>query len=133
MSDDNTRRHWHGNPGDRHEHHNVWMNGGAKGPSSRAAWAMPEGTISDRRDSTTSTSSNNNSNTNASPSIPSLSDRRRSSASSSGGGLFANLQSQKRESNTSADMANRRASWAEQASKGGAFSKWWDGYTRGTK
>ncbi|OQD82674.1 hypothetical protein PENANT_c020G07053 [Penicillium antarcticum] len=70
------------------------------------------------KDSTTSTSSNNNSNTNASPSIPSLSDRRRSSASSSGGGLFANLQSQKRESNTSADMANRRASWAEQASKG---------------
>lgn len=41
MSDDNTRRHWHGNPGDRHQHLNVWMNGGAKSPSGRAAWAMP--------------------------------------------------------------------------------------------
>ena len=43
MSDDNTRRHWHGSPGDRYEHHNVWMNGGAKGPSIRAPWAMPVG------------------------------------------------------------------------------------------
>lgn len=41
MSDDNTRRHWHGIPGDRHQHINVWMNGGAKSPSGRAAWAMP--------------------------------------------------------------------------------------------
>ncbi|KAJ5747927.1 uncharacterized protein N7511_009623 [Penicillium nucicola] len=131
MSDDSTRRHWHGIPGNRHEHLNVWMNGGAKAPSSRAAWAMPEGTPSDRRDSTTSTSSNNN-NTSGSPPIPSLSERRRSSASSSGG-LFSNLQSQKRESNTSADMATRRASWNEQSAKGGAFAKWWEGYTRGNK
>jgi hypothetical protein len=42
MSDDNTRRHWHGSPGDRHQHLNVWMNGGAKSPSGRAAWAMPD-------------------------------------------------------------------------------------------
>ncbi|CAG7953832.1 unnamed protein product [Penicillium nalgiovense] len=41
MSNDNTRRHWHGTPGDRHEQLNVWMNGGAKGPSGRASWAMP--------------------------------------------------------------------------------------------
>lgn len=41
MSDDNTRRHWHGTPGDRHQQLNVWMNGGAKSPSGRAAWAMP--------------------------------------------------------------------------------------------
>ena len=43
MSDDNTRRHWHGTAGDRHEQLNVWMNGGAKAPSHRAAWAMPPG------------------------------------------------------------------------------------------
>jgi hypothetical protein len=28
MSNDDTRRHWHGTPGDRYEHLNVWMNGG---------------------------------------------------------------------------------------------------------
>lgn len=39
MTDD-ARRHWHGNPGDRHEHHNVWVQGGAKSPSPRAAWAL---------------------------------------------------------------------------------------------
>lgn len=38
MSDD--RRHWHGTSGDRHEHHNVWTAGGAKGPTSRAPWAL---------------------------------------------------------------------------------------------
>jgi hypothetical protein len=79
------------------------------------------------KDSTTS----NNSNSPTSPTIPSLGERRRSSASS-GGGLFANLQSQKRDS-TSPDMATRRASWNEQAAKGGPFSKWWDGYMRGNK
>jgi hypothetical protein len=83
------------------------------------------------KDSTTSTSSNKDTNSNATPTIPSVSERRRSSASSNGG-LFASLQSQKRDS-TSADMANRRASYNEQLAKGGAFSKWWDGYTRGTK
>ncbi|KAJ5503273.1 hypothetical protein N7463_006147 [Penicillium fimorum] len=125
MSDDNTRRHWHGTPGDRYEQLNVWMNGGAKGPSGRAAWAMPS---TDRRDSNTSTSSNKGTEDTA-PNPPSLGDRRRSSASSTGG-LFSNLHTQKRES-TNPDMATRRASWNEQAAKGGMFSKWWDGYTRG--
>ncbi|KAJ5509311.1 hypothetical protein N7527_011454 [Penicillium freii] len=125
MSDDNTRRHWHGSPGDRHEHLNVWMNGGAKSPSGRAAWAMPN--TDNRRDSNTSTSSDGNKQTER---IPSLGDRRRSSASSSQG-LFSNLHTQKRES-TNADMATRRASWNEQAAKGGMFSKWWEGYTRGS-
>ncbi|KGO77775.1 hypothetical protein PITC_010420 [Penicillium italicum] len=128
MSDDNTRRHWHGNPGDRHEHLNVWMNGGAKSPSGRAAWAMP-GT--DRRDSDTSTSSNGNKATEGTASnLPGQGERRRSSAGSSNG-LFSNLHTQKRES-TNADMATRRASWNEQAAKGGMFSKWWEGYTRGS-
>lgn len=39
MSDD-TRRHWHGSPGARHEHENVWTHGGAKGPAVRAPWAL---------------------------------------------------------------------------------------------
>lgn len=46
MSDDNTRRHWHGSPGDRYQHVDVWMNGGAKSPTGRAPWAMP---ITDNR------------------------------------------------------------------------------------
>ncbi|CAI7660567.1 unnamed protein product [Penicillium palitans] len=129
MSDDNTRRHWHGNPGDRHQHLNVWMNGGAKSPSGRAAWAMPN--TDTRRDSNTSTSSDGNKQTEGTtPNPPSLAERRRSSAGSSGG-LFSNLHTQKRES-TNADMATRRASWNEQATKGGMFSKWWEGYTRGS-
>lgn len=43
MSDspnDNERRHWHGAAGDRYEHVNAWTAGGAKGPTSRAAWAL---------------------------------------------------------------------------------------------
>jgi hypothetical protein len=39
MSDD-TRRHWHGTSGNRHEHHNAWVAGGAKGPAGRAPWAL---------------------------------------------------------------------------------------------
>ena len=39
MTDD-TRRHWHGSPGDRHEHHNVWVQGGPKSQTTRAAWAL---------------------------------------------------------------------------------------------
>ncbi|OQE39111.1 hypothetical protein PENCOP_c007G02341 [Penicillium coprophilum] len=128
MSENNTSRHWHGSIGDRHEHTNVWMQGGAKSPSGRAAWAMP-GT-DNRRDSNTSTSSNGNKASEgiaANPSGPG--ERRRSSAGSNG--LFSNLHTQKRES-TNPDMANRRASWNEQAAKGGMFSQWWDGYTRGS-
>ncbi|KAJ5156748.1 hypothetical protein N7492_009551 [Penicillium capsulatum] len=149
MTDD-PRRHWHGNPGDRHEHLNVWVQGGPKGPSPRAAWALTPEMM--RRDSSTSTAStgstvnaaptvnanaNANANTNAnagtasnaSPTFPSISERRRSSAGS-GAGLFANLQSQKRESGDP-DMVTRRASWNDQMQKGGVFSKLWNGYTRG--
>jgi hypothetical protein len=39
MTDD-TRRHWHGTSGNRHEHHNAWVAGGAKGPAGRAPWAL---------------------------------------------------------------------------------------------
>ncbi|KAJ5090750.1 hypothetical protein N7532_009434 [Penicillium argentinense] len=131
MTDD-ARRHWHGSPGDRYEHHNAWVAGGAKGPAARAPWALtPEmmNKMNARRDSTSSnTSGNGNANSN-SPSTPSVSERRRSSAGS-GSGLFSNLQTQKREQG-GADMAGRRASWNEQAAKGGVFSKLWDGYTKG--
>ncbi|KAJ5812139.1 hypothetical protein N7474_008440 [Penicillium riverlandense] len=126
---DNTKRHWHGNPGDRYEHLNVWMNGGAKAPADRPPWAMLPGMESTtRRDSDSSTSSTG---TNAAgaknPSIPSVGERRRSSASP---GLFANLQSQKRTSEDPS-LATRRASWNEQKPAGNYFSKWWEGYTRG--
>lgn len=39
MTDD-TRRHWHGTSGNRHEHHNTWVAGGAKSPAGRAPWAL---------------------------------------------------------------------------------------------
>jgi hypothetical protein len=81
------------------------------------------------KDSTTSNSSNNANTEGASPALPTLSERRRSSAG--GTGLFANLQTQKRDS-TNPDMTARRASWDEQAVKGGMFSNWWNGYTRGS-
>ncbi|KAJ5222649.1 uncharacterized protein N7469_008889 [Penicillium citrinum] len=131
MTDD-TRRHWHGTSGDRHEHLNAWVAGGAKGPAGRAPWALtPEmmKNLNNRRDSSGSASSSNaGAETNTSNSPPTVSERRRSSAS--GAGLFSNLQSQKRDSGGS-DMAGRRASWNEQAAKGGVFSKLWDGYTKG--
>ncbi|KAJ9300957.1 hypothetical protein DTO271G3_2121 [Paecilomyces variotii] len=110
-----TRRHWNGAPGDRHEHHNVWLRGGIKGPAQTAPWKLDspiEGT-SQRRTSDASTSSNS-------------SNRRKSSTP----GLFANLTTQKRDSPDPASAA-RRMSFNEQIAKGGAFSKWWHGYTRG--
>lgn len=83
------------------------------------------------KDSNTSTSSDGNKQTEGTGSnLQSLGERRRSSAGSSQG-LFSNLHTQKRES-TNADMATRRASWNDQAAKGGMFSKWWEGYTRGS-
>ncbi|KAJ5631534.1 uncharacterized protein N7484_011634, partial [Penicillium longicatenatum] len=122
MSDnanDNERRHWHGSAGDRYEHVNAWTAGGAKGPASRASWALtPEmmANLNARKGSDASTSSNNaTANPAGSPNTPTVSERRRSSASSSGSGagLFSNLQTQKRES-TDPSMAGRRASWNEQ-------------------
>ncbi|CAI7677101.1 unnamed protein product [Penicillium pancosmium] len=140
MSDD-TRRHWHGSSGNRHEHHNAWVAGGAKGPAGRAPWALtPEmmSNLNARRESTGSTNSNSSATDNAgaaahtqAQSPPTVSERRRSSASGNNGpGLFSNLQTQKRESGGS-DMAGRRASWNEQSAKGGVFSKLWQDYTRG--
>jgi hypothetical protein len=151
---DETRRHWKGEPGARHEHVNPWGHGGAKGPASRAPWALtPEMMTNlnntrrvspypspypipqtpcevyraegDNQGSDTSTSSQN---ANAEPSSPqTVSERRRSS---SGAGLFNNLQTQKRDS-SDAGMAGRRASWNEQREQGGFFSKMWNDYTRG--
>ncbi|CAI7569855.1 hypothetical protein N7533_001991 [Penicillium manginii] len=139
MTDD-TRRHWHGTSGNRHEHHNAWVAGGAKGPAGRAPWALtPEMTsnLNARRESTGSTTSNSSATAdtaahtqNQAQSPPTVSERRRSSASG-GPGLFSNLQNQKREGGGS-DMAGRRASWNEQSAKGGVFSKLWQDYTRGS-
>ncbi|CAG8909323.1 unnamed protein product [Penicillium egyptiacum] len=178
MSDDNTRRHWHGTPGDRHEHLNVWMNGGAKSPTGRAAWAMPitetrrvchlplsisaliplalhhhlttslptlpihihlsiyttspkSNLTPKMKDSNTSTSSNGSKRIQETlPDAPGIGERR-GSAVDGANGLFSNLQTQKR-GNSNADFATRRASWNEQAATRGMFSKWWEGYTRGS-
>lgn len=42
MSDDSSTsppRHWHGQVGSRHEHQNVWMNGGVRSTAPSAPWA----------------------------------------------------------------------------------------------
>lgn len=45
--------------------------------------------------------------------------------------LFSGLSTQKRNPLDPA-MAARRQSWKEQGTQGGFFSKWWDGYTKGS-
>ncbi|KAJ5225412.1 hypothetical protein N7468_006637 [Penicillium chermesinum] len=124
---DSSPRYWRGQPGDRHEHGNVWVPGGPKSPTTKAPWAPTPEMIAARRESDASASSAGAA-TNE-PYLPTLSERRRSSASS-GTQLFSNLHTQKRES-TDPDAAARRKSYSEQLAKGGMFSKLWDGYTRG--
>ncbi|KAJ5895246.1 hypothetical protein N7495_006937 [Penicillium taxi] len=134
MADDAARRHWHGNSGDRHEHLNVWTQGGAKGPTPRAPWALtPEMIAYDtaRRASAASNSSVKSDGAADSPTTPSVSERRRSSVSG-GSALFTNLHTQKRES-TDPEFSVRRASWNEQRGQSDSFlGKLWDNYTRGS-
>ncbi|KAL1965948.1 hypothetical protein VTN77DRAFT_5081 [Rasamsonia byssochlamydoides] len=105
------RRHWNGSVGDRHEHQNVWLRGGVRGPAVTSPWA---GWDADRRrNSQTSTSS--------------VSSRRSSSSST----LFTTLTNQKRNSADSS-LAARRKSYIEQGPRPtGIFANWWHGYTRG--
>ncbi|KAL4927119.1 uncharacterized protein BDV17DRAFT_132191 [Aspergillus undulatus] len=128
-TDKSPPRHWHGSVGDRYEHHNVWVRGGQSSayrrPSTGAADAF--GTT-DRRSSSASDASANN---DSARSPPSLGERRRSSGHGPST-LFESLTSQKRNPYDGA-FAERRKSWQEQAHPGGFFSKWWSGYTGGTK
>ncbi|CBF77436.1 hypothetical protein AN4474.2 [Aspergillus nidulans FGSC A4] len=124
--DKSPRRHWHGNPGDRYEHHNVWVRGGAassyRRPSSASASDVFGAT--DRR---SSSASEGDAGARSPP--PSLGERRRSSGHGPSS-LFESLTSQKRNSNDGA-FAQRRQSWNEQARPGGYFSKWWSEYIGG--
>jgi hypothetical protein len=43
------RRHWNGEVGARHEHQNVWMNGGARSPATTAPWAGWDADKKERR------------------------------------------------------------------------------------
>ena len=43
------RRHWNGDLGARHEHQNVWMNGGARSPATTAPWAGWDAQQKERR------------------------------------------------------------------------------------
>lgn len=137
------RRHWNGSVGDRHEHQNVWLRGGVRGPAVTSPWAgwdayrrrvrshqknPPYGFFKkfntellyctqDSESSIKSLSSNSNS--------------RRSSSSSSSGTLFTTLTHQKR-SSTDPDLSARRKSYSEQSpTRPGFLSSWWRGYTRG--
>ncbi|OJJ44657.1 hypothetical protein ASPZODRAFT_144618 [Penicilliopsis zonata CBS 506.65] len=131
MTDD-SRRHWHGDIGNRHEHQNAWVRGGIMQNILRPVWA-PNEPEKDRRGSDSSTMSAVSSASAAnesSNSPPSVADKRRRSSVHGSGPLFQNLSNQKRNS-TDADAASRRASFMEQSEKGGMLSKWWEGYTRG--
>ncbi|KAL2007024.1 hypothetical protein VTN00DRAFT_8462 [Thermoascus crustaceus] len=137
------RRYWNGSPGNRHDHHNVWVVGGkpqvsraqaAKESASDAlatAFGGRRGSDSSVTSNTSISSSNSNNNGIGSASNTPKSNERKASFSGNGG-LFQTLSNQKR-SNTDQNLARRRQSWNEQAvgGSGGFFSKWWDGYLRG--
>lgn len=74
------------------------------------------------------TMNSNSSNTNTTPrnNAPSI-DRRRSSNPA----LFSGLSTQKRNP-MDTSMTARRQSWKDQEQPGGWFSKWWDGFTKGS-
>ncbi|KAL4890931.1 hypothetical protein BDV59DRAFT_75749 [Aspergillus ambiguus] len=136
MSDSSQPRHWHGSVGDRYEHTNVWVRGGPptsyRRPSTSAVPATASAStisndMNDRRSSAASdvsASASSSANTGSSP------PGRRRSSGHGPSTLFESLTSQKR-SAEDPSVAARRASYTEQAQKGGFFSKWWDGYTRG--
>ncbi|KAL5359220.1 hypothetical protein BJX96DRAFT_147998 [Aspergillus floccosus] len=137
MSDSSQPRHWHGSVGDRYEHSNVWVRGGPatayRRPSASAIPATASAStvghdMNDRRGSAASDMSagsmSSSANTGSSP------PGRRRSSGHGPSTLFESLTSQKRTSED-ASAAARRASYTDQAQKGGFFSKWWEGYTRG--
>ncbi|KAF3402926.1 hypothetical protein DPV78_004340 [Talaromyces pinophilus] len=117
MSDSSSppRRHWKGPVGARHEHQNVWMNGGVRSTAPPAPWS---GWDADRkrRESESSTKSN---------------ESRRSSGN--GKALFETLHSQKRGSFSDPNNEQRKKSYAEMLPEKGFFGKWWRGYTTGSK
>ncbi|RAO66994.1 uncharacterized protein BHQ10_003006 [Talaromyces amestolkiae] len=117
MSDSSSppRRHWNGSVGARHEHQNVWTNGGVRSTAPSAPWA---GWNADkkRRESESSTKSN---------------ESRRSSGT--GKPLFETLHSQKRGSFSDPSDEQRRKSYDEMMPEKGFFGKLWHGYTKGAK
>ncbi|RDW57929.1 uncharacterized protein DSM5745_11309 [Aspergillus mulundensis] len=121
-------RHWHGSPGDRYEHHNVWVRGGAASNYRRPSTSTTDAFGSTDRRSSSASEADAGVNEGA-RSPPSLGERRRSSGHGPST-LFESLTSQKRNSNDGA-FAQRRQSWNEQSHPGGFFSKWWAGYTGG--
>lgn len=78
-----------------------------------------------KKKNTSKTPPLNNAQANTSP--PGIGDRRQSSSAS----LFSGLSTQKRNP-LDTNMAARRESWKEQVQPGGFFSKWWEGYTKGS-
>jgi len=103
---DTPKRHWNGTVGNRHEHQNVWMIGGARAPAQISPWAGME-----RRDSDSSTKSNGGDSNRSNP-------------------LFNGLTTQKRNV-ADQTIVERRKSFTEQVPRTGFFSTWWHGYTKG--
>jgi len=109
------KRHWNGIAGDRHEHQNVWLNGGIKGPAVTSPWA---GWDAHRRRASDASTGSAGEATAGSPSSPKPSS------------LFTNLTQQKRNS-TDVQANERRKSFADQLPKNGFISTMWHGWTKG--
>lgn len=134
---DSPRRHWNGSVGDRHEHQNVWLRGGVRGPAVSSPWA---GWDAYRRRVSRQQKTQFPFNSmicvltilqDSETSINSVSSSRRSSSSPSGTPLFTTLTHQKR-SSTDPDLTARRKSYSEQSPvRPGVLASWWHGYTRG--
>ncbi|EED15238.1 conserved hypothetical protein [Talaromyces stipitatus ATCC 10500] len=120
MSDNTStspRRHWNGQPGARHEHQNVWLNGGIRSTAPSAPWAGWDA-HKKRRESESSSSTKST-------------ESRRSSGT--GKSLFDTLHTQKRGSYSDPSHEQRRKSYAEMMPEKGFFGKLWHGYTSGSK
>ena len=139
---DAPKRHWNGTVGNRHEHQNVWMIGGARAPAQISPWAGMERRVS----STSVTSWVYYVDIGGSHALKSesfidhylITQNSDSSTKSNGNDspgrsnpLFNGLTTQKR---NAADhtIVERRKSFAEQVPpRTGIFSTWWHGYTKG--
>jgi hypothetical protein len=142
---DTPKRHWNGTVGNRHEHQNVWMIGGARAPAQISPWAGME-----RRVSSISLpfcgrflfyfiiflrGGSHASITVIDHYLVSIQDSDSSTKSNGNDSnrsnpLFNGLTTQKRNV-ADQTIVERRKSFTEQVPRTGFFSTWWHGYTKG--
>ncbi|KAL1972348.1 hypothetical protein VTN31DRAFT_6762 [Thermomyces dupontii] len=125
MSSDSSppRRHWNGLPGARHEHQNVWINGGPRSPAPKPAWYGWDEAWKTRRASDSSTLSASSTGSNS------------STNGSKASKPFEKLQELKRNlpHHQTNEFRQRKMSWDDQIGpqRKGLLASWWNGYVRG--